>query len=313
MDALMAALVFAVLFVPTIIYLTRSVGAADANRLAMRRMRPELMEEEVDITNRRRRADSGEGFLRLDMFRLLEESMWQAGIYMHVGDMLLVIVMFFAVGVAGGAYLWQDELYSLATGIILGSVPVLYIRWRRQRRMTAFNKQLPFALDLVKSSLEAGHSLQRAFQVLINEFTEPLGSEFRTVMEQTRIGLPLPRALEELLTRVPEDDLRLLVVSVKIQSQVGSSLAELVGRLSEVVRARQRLRLQVRALTAQARLGGILVAALPLIVLGAFSIIEPSYTRTLFTDPVGIKIVKAALFCDALAFVWIRKLLNVSY
>ena len=85
--------------------------------------------------------------------------------------------------------------------------------------------QLPFALDLIKSSLEAGHSLQRALQVLVSEFADPLGSEFRTVLEQTRIGLPLPRALEDMLKRVPEDDLRLLVVAVRVQTEVGASLA----------------------------------------------------------------------------------------
>jgi len=76
----------------------------------------------------------------------------------------------------------------------------------------------------MKSSLEAGHSLNRGLQVVVQEFADPLAGEFRTVLEQTRIGLPLPRALEDMLKRVPEEDLRLLVVAVKVQSEVGSSL-----------------------------------------------------------------------------------------
>ena len=153
--------------------------------------------------------------------------------------------------------------------------------------MKAFGAQLPFALDLIKSSLEAGHSLQRALQVLVSEFADPLGSEFRTVLEQNRIGLPLPRALEDMLKRVPEDDLRLLVVAVRVQTEVGSSLAQIVGRLSEIVRIRQRLRMQIRALTAQSRLGGMVVGCLPIVVLIIFSLIQPGYTDQLFHDPTG--------------------------
>ena len=113
----------------------------------------------------------------------------------------------------------------------------------------------------MKSSLEAGHSLNARCKLWYSEFADPLGGEFRTVLEQNRIGLPLPRALEDMLKRVPEEDLRLLVVAVRVQTEVGSSLALIVGRLSEIVRTRQRLRMQINALTAQSRLGGIVVAA----------------------------------------------------
>ena len=172
---------------------------------------------------------------------------------------------------------------------------------------------MPFALDLIKSSLEAGHSLQRALQVLVSEFADPLGSEFRTVLEQNRIGLPLPRALEDMLKRVPEDDLRLLVVAVRVQTEVGSSLAQIVGRLSEIVRIRQRLRLQIRALTAQSRMGGMVVGALPVVVLRIFSLIQPGYTDRLFHDPTGQKILKFAIGSDLLALITIRRLLRVNY
>jgi tight adherence protein B len=192
-------------------------------------------------------------------------------------------------------------------------LPVAYIRFRRARRLKNFVQQLPFALDLMKSSLEAGHSLNRGLQLTVQEFGDPLGSEFRTVLEQTRIGLPLPRALEDMIKRVPEDDLRLLVVAIKVQNEVGSSLAGIVGRLAEIVRTRQRLRLQIRALTAQSRMGGMIVGLLPAIVLGAFSLIQPGYAQTLFTDPTGIKILKFAIILDALAFIVIRRLLKLKF
>jgi tight adherence protein B len=112
---------------------------------------------------------------------------------------------------------------------------------------------------------------------------------------------------------VPEEDLRLLVVAVKVQTQVGSSLASIVGRLSEIVRTRQRLRLQIRALTSQSRIGGYIVGALPAVVLSIFSLIQPSYAEVLFTDPTGIKLLKVAIVLDVCAFGAINKLVKVKY
>src|SRR5260370_7144938 len=98
-----------------------------------------------------------------------------------------------------------------------------------------------------------------------------------------------------MLKRVPEDDLRLLVVAVRVQTEVGSSLAQIVGRLSEIVRIRQRLRMQIRALTAQSRLGGMVVGILPIVVLSIFSLIQPRYTDRFFHHPTAQNIFKFSI------------------
>jgi tight adherence protein B len=173
--------------------------------------------------------------------------------------------------------------------------------------------QLPNALDVIKSSLEAGHSLHRALQVLVGEFSEPLGPEFRSAIEQTQIGLSLPRALEEMLRRVPVDDLRLMVVAVKVQSQVGSSLAPIIGKLADLVRARQRLKLQIQALTAQLRFSGVVVALLPAVVLAISSFAQPHYVHMLFHDAQGFMLFKAAVVMDIAAYFIIRRMMRLEY
>jgi tight adherence protein B len=317
MDFLIPALVFTVVFVLVLAVLANRGNDAERRHSLMRRMaRPRDEVPDVDITRRLRRHDEGtllRFLFRLNLLRKLEENMWQAGIYVRISEMLLIMVFMFGAGLFLGQALWQDTLLALCLGAGFSALPLVYIRWRRGRRLKAFNQQLPFALDLIKSSLEAGHSLNRGLQVVVQEFGDPLGSEFRTVIEQTRIGLPLPRALEDLLKRVPEEDLHLLAVAVKVQSEVGSSLAGIVGRLAEIVRTRQRLRLQIRALTAQSRFGGLIVGLLPLLVLGIFSLMEPAYAMTLFNDPAGLRILKTAIVLDVLAFVTIRRLLRVRY
>lgn len=316
MDLLLASGVFGIVFIGILIWLTTRGGEAEQKQNLLRRMARPDESVDVDITRKGPRRDEG-GILgliaKLNLLHQLEENMWQAGLYMRVSEMLLIMLLMFGAGLFLGEAVWHDPVFALLPALGLAVMPIIYIRWRRARRLKAFVAQLPFALDLMKSSLEAGHSLNRGLQVVVQEFADPLGSEFRTVLEQTRIGLPLPRALEDMLKRVPEDDLRLLVVAVKVQSEVGSSLASIVGRLSEIVRTRQRLRLQIRALTAQSRMGGMIVGCLPAIVLGAFSLIQPSYAAALFYDPTGLKILKTAIVLDGLAFITIRRMLRVKY
>src|SRR5229473_2713487 len=283
MDFLITSVVFAIVFILLLIFLTSRGGQAEQSQSLIRRMaRPEDDLTDGDVTRKDRPREEGVLVLlyRLNLLRKLEENMWQAGIYMRVSEMLLIILLMFAAGIFLGEAIWHDLL---------------------------------FALDLMKSSLEAGHSLNRGLQLTVQEFADPLGSEFRTVLEQTRIGLPLPRALEDMIKRVPEDDLRLLVVAIKVQNEVGSSLAGIVGRLAEIVRTRQRLRLQIRALTAQSRMGGMIVGSLPIVVLAAFSLVQPGYAAVLFSDPTGQKILKTAITLDALAFLTIRRLLKLKF
>jgi tight adherence protein B len=305
-----------VLVLCALLYMRRG-NRPRVNRTVMRRMaRPGVtLDDDISRTDRPRL--SGREFLswfyRLNLLQKLEENLWQAGIYARIADVLLVILLMFAAGLAVGQAIWGKVLISIGIGAGVAMLPIIYIRVRRQRRIKAFAKQLPYALDLIKSSLEAGHTLLRGLQVVVTEFADPMSSEFRSAIEQSRLGLPLARALEEMLKRVPQEDLRLLVVGVRVQSEVGSSLAIIIGRLSEIVRTRQRLQQQIKALTAQSKMSGILVGFLPIVMLGAFSIIQPSYTHTLFYDPSGQKILEVAAVLDVMAFLTIRKLLKVKY
>ena len=250
---------------------------------------------------------------RVNLVQRLEEYMWQAGLYLRPSEVLLIMGLLFGAGVAAGEAWLGDAMLAAGLGMALSTLPLFYIRFRRKRRLRTFGLQLPEVLDLLKSSLEAGHSLLRGMQLIVEEFKQPISGEFQMVLEQTRIGLPLSRALEDMLKRVPEDSLRFFVIAVKVQSEVGSSLAEVVGRLAETIRNRHRVQMQIRALTAQSRLSGMVVGILPALVLGAFSIIQPDYARTLFFDPLGLKMLKAAILLDVMAFVTIRRLLRLDY
>ncbi len=317
MPYLAAALIFSSILAAGAWFAFRqNTASATERRLMARIARPSspAAEEILKAGTRDRKGGTLITLLyRLDLTQRLEEHLWQAGIYMRVSDVVLLMLVLFGSGVVIGTAVWQDPMLATTTGCGLAAIPVVYVRIRRRRRLRRFVLQLPFALDLIRSSLEAGHSLLRGLQVVVTEFQDPMSTELRSVIEQSRLGLPIPRALEEMLKRVPVEDLRLFVVAVRVQAEVGSSLAQIISRLADIVRTRQRVQDQVRALTAQSRMSGWVVGCLPIIILGAFSVIQPSYTHVLFNDPAGIRILKIAAVLDILAFATIRKLLKVKF
>lgn len=317
MPYFIAFLVFSFVFAAGAYVAFGSDGAATRERKLMARLAKPVRPVNDEIQKARIRQRKGGALIsllyRLDLTHRFEDNLWQAGIYMRVSDMMLLMIVLFSIGAAAATMIWHDGMLAMGTGFGFAAMPVMYVRVRRRRRLNRFTLQLPVALDLIRSSLEAGHSLLRGLQVVVSEFEDPMSTELRSAIEQSRLGLPLPRALEEMSKRVPVEDLRLLVVAVRVQSEVGSSLAQIIGRLAEIVRTRQRVQDQVRALTAQSRMSGWVVGCLPIVILGAFSVIQPSYTRVLFHDPSGIRILKVAGVLDILAFLTIRKLLKVKF
>jgi tight adherence protein B len=317
MELAVAALVFVIVYLMVSVLLATSHEASTDGRLRRERFAASVPEPEgdVDITRRRKLPQTSrfKWLYRFDLMCALEDLIWQAGFYIRVADLLMIVAAGAMIGALAAWIGWHDRLTAVVAGLAGAAAPFAYVKLRARRRLSAFVRQLPFALDVIKSSLEAGHSLQRALQVVVKEFGDPLGAEFRMALEQTRIGLPLPRALDEMVKRVPDDELRMMTVAVKVQTDVGSSLAHIVGRLAEIVRTRQQLRLQVRALTAQARMGGTMVALLPVVVLGAFTLLNPNYTHMLFTDPTGLMLLKTAIGFDILAFFIIRRLVRTEF
>lgn len=235
MDAILIATVFTLAFAGTLALLGARSGHPVAADELLQRVHGADDAGNVVVDRRGRVPESrfASALLRrVNLVRKLEQYMWQAGLYWRVSEIMLAELVLLLFGLTAGWVAWNDPLLAGACGAALFTLPLLYIGMRRKRRLKAFMAQLPYVLDMLKSTVEAGHSLQRALRMAVDEFSDPISGEFRTVLEQTRMGVPLARALEDMLIRVPEDDLRLMVTAIKMQTQVGSSLAHLVGRLS---------------------------------------------------------------------------------
>jgi tight adherence protein B len=141
---------------------------------------------------------------------------------------------------------------------------------------------------------------------------EPIATELRLVVEQIRLGVGLPDALENMFRRTPEESLGFLVVAVRVQAEVGSGIAEILDRVTDTIRDRQRLQQEIRTLTAQTRMSGMIVSALPFALLALFSLVRPDYTRPLFYDPLGIKMLEGAIVLDAVAMLLMHRMVQVD-
>jgi tight adherence protein B len=174
----------------------------------------------------------------------------------------------------------------LAFAFIALALPWLYLRRARTRRVRAFERQLPNALDMIVRSLRAGHPTSVAVGLVAREMPDPLGTEFGIVSDEITFGLSLEQAVRKLAERVGFEGLNLLAVSLSIQARTGGNLTEILANLSSVLRERAKLRLKIRSLSAEGRLSAWMISAFPLVMFGILMLIAPSYYGDIWGSPI---------------------------
>jgi tight adherence protein B len=234
-------------------------------------------------------------------------------------DTKLTPALFFAVSVglaaAGGAVSAYSGIKLALAPImaaISSSLPLMWLIWRRRRRMKAFSVQLPDALELISRALRAGHSLQAGFSLVQEEMPSPIGIEFGRVFEEQNLGIAMEDALNSLTERMPNLDLRFFATAVILQRQTGGDLAEILDKIGHLVRERFKIWGQVQALTGEGRLSGAVLLGLPPALFLAVYKLNPSYIMMLFTDPMGKQMLGGAIVLQVLGALTIRKIINIK-
>jgi tight adherence protein B len=249
---------------------------------------------------------------RVPQLRDAEFMLQQAGLSWTLQTLLLLSVGA-AVGLGSMALIASRSVSVGLVATMLGAMlPNFYVRRRRTKRLNAFEEFLPESIDLVGRALRAGHPLSSGFKMAADDGPEPVASEFRRVFEEQRFGLPLQDSLLGMSDRVNLVDVRILVTAILIQREVGGNLAEILDNLAAVVRARFTIRRQIRVYTAQGRLTGYLLSALPLILFALLYTINAEYMSILFTDPIGKILIVVALSMQLIGFLWIRKIIKIE-
>jgi tight adherence protein B len=197
-------------------------------------------------------------------------------------------------------------------GLVMFSLPFIWLWNKRRVRLKKFAAQLSDALELVARALRAGHSLGAGLHVVAEEMPSPIADEFGRVFEEQNLGIPIEESMKAMCERVPNLDLRFFVTSVGIQRQTGGDLAEILDKIGYVIRERFRILGQVKALTGEGRLSGVVLIALPFALFGFMLNIKPDYVESLWTTDLGKKMSVAAIIAQILGALVIRKIVNIK-
>ena len=197
-------------------------------------------------------------------------------------------------------------------GLLVFPLPFLWLLNKRRVRLKSFAGQLPDGLELVARALRAGHSLGAGMHVVAEEMPSPIADEFSRVYEEQNLGIALEDAMRQMCERVPNLDLRFFVTSVAIQRQTGGDLSEILDKIGYVIRERYRILGQVKALTAEGRLSGVVLIALPFVLFLVMLHIKPDYVATLWTHPLGKQMSIIGLIMQVLGAVVIKKIVDIK-
>jgi len=231
----------------------------------------------------------------------LERSNWgdsiakelaRADIKLKTGEYLAMMVIAGVLVGFIGWYLGGRSIIFAILGVIVGTfIPRTYVRRQQAQRLYRFSDQLADMLNLMVNGLRAGYSTMQAMEAVSKELPPPISDEFRRVVQEMQLGLPMERALDNLIRRIPSDDLDLVVAAVNVQREVGGNLAEILDTISHTIRERVRIKGEIRVLTAQVIYSGRFLASMPLLILIALWVLNRPYMMEFFnpeTRVVGI-------------------------
>jgi tight adherence protein B len=214
-------------------------------------------------------------------------------------------VLFFLLGGGSGV--------AAVLGVLIGvGIPVGYLVVREGRRSTAFLEQLPDTLQLIAGSISVGHSLPQAMDAVVREDTQPVSVEFNRALVETRLGMPVEDALEGISTRMASQDFAWIVMAIRIHREVGGNLAEILTTVAATIRERERLRRQVRGLSAEGRLSAWILGALPPLFATYLILVRPEYIKPLFTDPLGVTMLAVMVGLMGAGIFWLSRIVKVE-
>jgi tight adherence protein B len=247
---------------------------------------------------------------RYQFSQKLQSYIVQANSSTTVASLLIKSVTLFLIGYLIAWLVVPVLLIDVAVGAALGYVPFGFLSFKRSRRVNAFNAVLAESIDMLARALRAGYSVVGAIGMISENAQEPAATEFGEIFKQQNLGLPLRDALLQLLERVPSLDLRVLVTALLVQKDTGGNLAEILDRTVFVIRERLRIQGEIRVHTAQGRLTGWILCALPVLMLVLINILNPGYSNVFLYDPLGRKLVYLCLGMLTVGTVIINRIVN---
>lgn len=244
--------------------------------------------------------------------RGLDFKMQQAGIPLLGTEFLILIAISMAVAFVVSSFVARKLYVGLFAALGVAMAEWVYVLIRIDRREAAFTNQLGDCLTMVANAMRAGFSFLQAMDLISKEMEPPISDEFKHVMRDINLGASVERALDDMDKRVNSPDFSLVVTAVLIQQQVGGDLAHILDTISETIQDRIRMRREVKTLTAQGRMSGWVLVALPVITGFLISATSPGYMEPLFNEKIGQIAIVIAIVMDIIGYIVIQRIVDID-
>jgi tight adherence protein B len=249
---------------------------------------------------------------KLTSARALASLLERAGYTRTVNEVAMIIVAFALVGGGIGALRMGGGLGFIVGAAAAGCLPIAFLNYKASQRLSRFQRDFPDAMDMMTRAIRAGHALGSAVKLVGEEMRQPVGPEFARVAEEMRLGRDISEALGGLEQRVPAEDVRFFCTAVSIQRTTGGNLAEVLDRLSEVIRERYKLLSHARVLSTQHRWSAILVGLSPIAFAIVFQLIHPDYFTAFFESPSAPMFLGLGLAFEAIGFFCVWRIAQIK-
>ncbi len=225
---------------------------------------------------------------------------------------VLTITSILGTGLIAYIIMHTNPILTLG-GLVLGFfLPRFYVKFRQNRRLKDFNDQLGDAINLLANGLRSGYSLLQAMDAVAREMPPPMSEEFQRVVREIGLGLSNERAMNNMLRRIPSDDLDLMITAINVQHEVGGNLAEILETISHTIRERVRIKGEIRVLTAQGMISGYVISFLPIGLGLLLYAMNPNYMGAMFQDPCGWAMIAVGAISTTIGYIAIRKIVNIE-
>ncbi len=283
-----------------------------------------IIEERLGITEkaieevgeRQRRSPLGDALNRAleqrGMGANLRTQLARADLKITVGEFMAATVIL-VIAAGGLMYIVKRDVIAAVGAALAGFfAPRFYLKFRYNRRLKAFNDMLGDTINLMVNGIRAGYSILQAMEAVSREMGPPISTEFARVVQEVQLGISLEDAMDNMLRRVPSDDLDMLITAINVQREVGGNLAEVLDTISFTIRERVRIKGEIKALTAQSRVSGYMVAMVPVVLAVIIYLINPDFMGLLFKHICGYIMIGAAVLGIASGFMVINKVVQIE-
>ncbi|KXS42642.1 MULTISPECIES: type II secretion system F family protein [unclassified Candidatus Frackibacter] len=242
----------------------------------------------------------------------LEDELKKTSLPIKASEFITLNLIIISVLGIGGLLILKSLIHVVLLAVIGAIGPYLYLRYSQKKRLNKFNDQIADSLTIISNSLKAGYSFFQALEMVAKEMAPPISEEFTRVLKEVNLGAPAEEALVALTERVESDDLDLVITAVVIQRQVGGNLSEILDSISHTIRERIKIQGEIKTLTAQGKVSGIIIGILPVGLGLVLGLINPGYMLPLLTHPLGKTMIGIALISQLIGLLFIKKIISIK-